>query len=135
MWRRRNSLFDTASKSVSSLVLHVSSPICTAPTGRCWGPPICALHILLKASSSTHPPQGYLFDRRQIGRLIQAEWGVPVEDSCLTTCVRRFATKVKPSPYDYVTAARVSSSNGHEVRMFHCVIASVYHNGSSGHPL
>jgi len=60
-------------------------------------------------------PYGYLFDRRQIGRLLQAEWGVPVEDGSLTTCVRRFASKAKPSSYDYITAARVSSSNGHEV--------------------
>ncbi|KAF9652231.1 WD40 repeat-like protein, partial [Thelephora ganbajun] len=64
-------------------------------------------------------PYGYLFDRRQIGRLLQAEWGVAVEDSSLTTCVRRFSTKAKPSPYDYITAARVSSSNGHEVRRSH----------------
>lgn len=135
MWRRRNNLFGTASKSISSLVLYVGSPMYTTPAGHRWGPPICAFHLLPKTSSSTHPKQGYLFDRRQIGRLIQAEWGVPVEDSSLTTCVRRFATKVKPSPYDYVTAARVSSSNGHEVRRSHCVITCTCHNGSSGHPM
>ncbi|KAF9780170.1 WD40 repeat-like protein [Thelephora terrestris] len=60
-------------------------------------------------------PYGYLFDRRQIGRLLQTEWGVPVEDSSLTTCVRRFSIMAKPSPHEYITAARVSFSNGHEV--------------------
>lgn len=73
--------------------------------------------------------QGYLFDRRQIGRLLQTEWGVPVEDSSLTTCVRRFSTKAKPSLHDYITAARVSSSNGHEVRRLYYDIATTCDNG------
>ena len=83
------------------------------------------MRVLLGSS----PLQGYLFDRRQIGRLLQMEWGVPVEDSSFTTCVRRFSTKAKPSLHDYITAARVSSSNGHEVRRLYCVIATTYDNG------
>ena len=90
-------------------------------------PYVCFI-LLPKTLSSAHPTQGYLFDRRQIGRLLHAEWGVPVEESSLTTCVRRFSTKAKPSPYDYITAARISSSNGHEVRRLYRVITTTYHN-------
>lgn len=80
---------------------------------------------LCSCTSKAYPTQGYLFDRRQIGRLLQTEWGVPVEDSSLTTCVRRFSAKAKPSPHDYITAARVSPSNGHEVRRLHFVVTQV----------
>lgn len=91
-------------------------------------PYVCFI-LLPKTVFLAYPTQGYLFDRRQIGRLLQAEWGVPVEDSSLTSCVRRFSTKAKPSPEDYITAARVSSSNGHEVRRRYRVITTTCHNG------
>lgn len=89
-------------------------------------PYVCFTSPLM--SSSAHSPQGYLFDRRQIGRLLQTEWGVPVEDGSFTTCVRRFSIKAKPSMHDYITAARISPSNGHEVRRLHHVIATMGDN-------
>ena len=88
-----------------------------------------------QASSCAHPMQGYLFDRRQIGRLLQAEWGVPVETGSPTSCVRRFSSKAKPAPYDYITAARVSSSNGHEVRRLHRFLQLRVIIGSPGYPM
>lgn len=98
---------------------------CGPEGGACSPPLVKVPHRLFSMSiapSAPHQlvvagdhPCGYLFDRRQIGRLLQGEWGVPVEDSSLTTCVRRFSTTAKPLPHDYITAARVSSSNGHEV--------------------
>ncbi|KAA1466403.1 WD40 repeat-like protein [Dentipellis sp. KUC8613] len=64
-------------------------------------------------------PYGYLFDRRQSGRFIKEEWGVPPNDDELTTCVRRFGRRTRgPSERkgcEHITGARMPGSNGHEV--------------------
>ena len=73
--------------------------------------------------SSTHvradsQTQGYLFDRRQIGRTIRAEWGMPCDEESYVTCVRRFG---RPEISDdergieHITGARMAQTNGHEV--------------------
>lgn len=66
--------------------------------------------------------QGYLFDRRQVGRVLQEEWGMASQASeDLTTCVRRFGRVGKTSSgqswrrRDHITGARMSNGNGHEV--------------------
>jgi len=61
-------------------------------------------------------PYGYLFDRRQIGRHLDAEWGMPVDSDNMTTCVRRFARRRKEGRdwMDYITGTRVTES-GNEV--------------------
>lgn len=66
-------------------------------------------------------PFGYLFDRRQLGRRMEEEWGHPFQSDGdnLATCVRRF---VKPDEHRYrhrehVTGVRISPYNGHEVLM------------------
>lgn len=68
-------------------------------------------------------PYGYLFDRRQSGRVLQEEWGVVpniLRQGSLTNCVLRFGRRKKAvgqrgAAFDHITGARMSSSNGHEV--------------------
>lgn len=64
-------------------------------------------------------PYGYLFDRRQAGRILQEEWGmVPRAGELeLTTCVRRFGRLkgVAHKRGEHITGARMSAHNGHEV--------------------
>ncbi|KAF9453071.1 WD40 repeat-like protein [Macrolepiota fuliginosa MF-IS2] len=69
---------------------------------------------------SGESPYGYLFDRRNIGRRIEEEWGVPSSTEEMTTCVRRFGRGLKPEKKkrfsrDYITGSRMSNYNGHEV--------------------
>lgn len=63
--------------------------------------------------------QGYLFDRRQTSRILQEEWGVPLNSEDITTCVRRFGRKSRApgerKGQEHVTGARMAVSNGHEV--------------------
>jgi hypothetical protein len=62
--------------------------------------------------------QGYLFDRRQTGRFLKAEWGVPTDNDNLTTCVRRFGPPASSSERrtpDHITGARMARSTSHEV--------------------
>lgn len=70
--------------------------------------------------------QGYLFDRRQAGRILQEEWGmVPrAGENELTTCVRRFgrlkgASDERNARSEHITGARMSTYNGHEVILCH----------------
>ncbi|KAJ4478155.1 WD40 repeat-like protein [Lentinula aciculospora] len=61
-------------------------------------------------------PYGYLFDRRFTGRVLQHEWGA----EGVVTCVRRFGRGNQRKgrrayPREYVTGARMSADNGHEV--------------------
>lgn len=56
-----------------------------------------------------------------IPRMLKSEWGVAAEDSeDLVTCVRRFGRtgpgEFEPPGSEHVTGARLSESNGHEVR-------------------
>ncbi|KXN89623.1 WD repeat protein iqw1 [Leucoagaricus sp. SymC.cos] len=65
-------------------------------------------------------PYGYLFDRRNVGRRIEEEWGVPSSTEEVTTCVRRFGRpprveKKKRFPRDHITGSRMSNYNGHEI--------------------
>ncbi|KAF8076438.1 WD repeat-containing protein [Lyophyllum atratum] len=69
-------------------------------------------------------PYGYLFDRRHVGRDLREEWGIPQptdDANSLTTCVRRFGKRKKPSCErwdrrpEHITGARMSIYNGHEV--------------------
>ncbi|KAI0796668.1 WD40-repeat-containing domain protein [Abortiporus biennis] len=64
-------------------------------------------------------PYGYLFDRRQLGRHLEEEWGVPPDSHSLTTCVRRFGRPNSGSNrdlrYEHITGARMATSNSHEV--------------------
>lgn len=68
--------------------------------------------------------QGYLYDRRQVGRFLQEEWGVvPQASDDLTTCVRRFGLPKKSknprrARSEHITGARMSTQNGHEVNQF-----------------
>ncbi|CAL1700680.1 unnamed protein product [Somion occarium] len=64
-------------------------------------------------------PYGFLFDRRQIGRHLEEEWGMPPDSRSVTTCVRRFGREAR-SPgesrgYPHITGVRMASDNGHEV--------------------
>lgn len=68
--------------------------------------------------------QGYLFDRRQVGRSLQAEWGIVCDDESYVTCVRRFGRPVgveegerEGQRYrsDHITGARMAQTNAHEV--------------------
>lgn len=63
--------------------------------------------------------QGYLFDRRQVGRTLQEEWGRKVDADKMATCVRRFGRRTRArgemTEYQHVTGARMARSNGHEV--------------------
>lgn len=70
--------------------------------------------------------QGYLFDRRHAGRILQEEWGmVPrAGENELTTCVRRFgrlrgASGARSGRSEHITGARISTYNGHEVMPCH----------------
>lgn len=59
---------------------------------------------------------GYLFDRRQFGRILQEEWGVPVQDQELSTCVRRFGRPHRAGESQkrqHITGVRMNGS--HEV--------------------
>ena len=63
--------------------------------------------------------QGYLFDRRQAGRYLQQEWGIPPEHDGVVTCVRRFGrpnfNPAKRTGREHITGARMATSNGDEV--------------------
>lgn len=71
-------------------------------------------------------PQGYLYDRRHSSLAQEAIWGgIPRVGEELTTCVRRFGvTKSLKSPRRrfHITGARISSSNGHEVRFLGSIV-------------
>ncbi|GJJ07429.1 hypothetical protein Clacol_001631 [Clathrus columnatus] len=65
-------------------------------------------------------PYAYLFDRRQVGRRIKEEWGVDLNASEITTCVRRFGrppcvSSPRSFDHDYITGSRISQVNGHEL--------------------
>ncbi|KAH7914318.1 WD40-repeat-containing domain protein [Hygrophoropsis aurantiaca] len=64
-------------------------------------------------------PYAHLFDRRHAGRYLHAEWGVPVAEESVTTCVRRFGRRSRArgerKGYEHITGARMSPWNGHEV--------------------
>lgn len=74
--------------------------------------------------------QGYLFDRRQAGRILQEEWGmVPRAGELeLTTCVRRFGRLkgVAHKRGEHITGARMSAHNGHEVIL--CRLCCFYYS-------
>lgn len=66
--------------------------------------------------------KAFLFDRRQVGRRIEEEWGVNLTSSEITTCVRRFGrrhTQLPPKSLyqDHITGSRLSQANGHEVQL------------------
>lgn len=75
--------------------------------------------------------QGYLFDRRQLRRVMEYEWGtVPRLSEGITTCVRRFG-RPNPPPSgesrkreDHISGCRMSDANGHEVG--HSAVLSDY---------
>lgn len=71
--------------------------------------------------ASLNSTQGYLFDRRHAGRFFKEEWGMLPGSDAVTTCVRRFGRAARgPSErrgYEHITGARMSTSNGHEVRL------------------
>ena len=64
-------------------------------------------------------PFAHLFDRRHAGRRIQAEWGVPLDENNLSTCVRRFGREHRAPGerrgYEHITGAKMSTWNGHEL--------------------
>ncbi|KDQ64539.1 hypothetical protein JAAARDRAFT_187861 [Jaapia argillacea MUCL 33604] len=64
-------------------------------------------------------PYGYLFDRRQAGRILKEEWGMVPDSDDVVTCVRRFGRKSRGpgerKGSEHVTGARMAESNGHEV--------------------
>ncbi|KLO15698.1 WD40 repeat-like protein [Schizopora paradoxa] len=64
-------------------------------------------------------PYGFLFDRRQSGRILQEEWGVPCTTDDYVTCVRRLGRKERArgekKGFEHVTGTRMSQFNGHEV--------------------
>jgi hypothetical protein len=66
-----------------------------------------------------HVLEAHLFDRRQIGRHLQEEWGMPPTIGDVTTCVRRFSRHSRApgeaKGYEHITGARMSAWNGHEV--------------------
>ncbi len=66
--------------------------------------------------------QGYLFDRRQSGRHLLEEWGVPPDRGDVTTCVRRFGRSAhradERTGFEHITGARMATTNGHEVCNF-----------------
>ncbi|EPQ59493.1 WD40 repeat-like protein [Gloeophyllum trabeum ATCC 11539] len=66
-------------------------------------------------------PYGYLFDRRQVGRSLQEEAGVPDDGEDLARCVRRFARKPtreqRKRRREYISGVRMAQNNGHEVLM------------------
>ncbi|KAL5527685.1 hypothetical protein ACEPAG_6486 [Sanghuangporus baumii] len=73
-----------------------------------------APHLFVVAGES---PYGYLFDRRQVGRTIRTEWGVPCDDDSSVTCVRRFGrpeTNEDERGIEHITGARMAQTNGHE---------------------
>ncbi|KAJ3553208.1 hypothetical protein NM688_g3741 [Phlebia brevispora] len=66
-------------------------------------------------------PYGYLFDRRQAGRYLQEEWGVPPDHTGVVTCVRRFGRASddpkKRTGREHITGTKMATTNGHEVLM------------------
>ncbi len=60
--------------------------------------------------------QGYLFDRRQAGRYLHEEWGVPPDSGSVVTCIRKFG-RVSPKELDrdHITGTRMAKTNGYEV--------------------
>jgi len=66
-------------------------------------------------------PYGFLFDRRQTGRTLQEEWGVPCTTDDYVTCIRRFGRKERArgerKGLEHVTGTRMSQFNGHEILM------------------
>lgn len=64
--------------------------------------------------------QAYLFDRRQVGRSLQAEWGMKCDEESYVTCVRRFGRQEREQRgrvwSDHITGARMAQTNSHEVR-------------------
>ncbi|KAI0081776.1 WD40 repeat-like protein [Panus rudis PR-1116 ss-1] len=101
----------------------------TCQSGGCPAPLVQFSHGLSTLSMSPltpwqfvvagESPYGYLFDRRQIGRRVEQEWGVPPDSTKLTTCVRRFGRPERGSgemkATAHITGSRMASSNGHEV--------------------
>lgn len=76
-------------------------------------------------SEQTYVPQGYLYDRRNVGRRFTEEWGtVPRAGDDVTTCVRRFGRPMKSNNqrHEHITGARVSPQNGHDVSAFDVAI-------------
>ena len=67
--------------------------------------------------------QGYLFDRRQAGRYLREEWGMPPDPHDVVTCVRRFGRPGdhpdKGTGREHITGARMATTNGHEVCIPH----------------
>lgn len=64
--------------------------------------------------------QGYLFDRRQVGRVLEAEWGQPCMDESVVTCVRRFGRShrgLRESRGDHISGVRMAQTNSHEVHI------------------
>lgn len=88
-------------------------------------PPLVQLPHELHSISSSVPHQfvvagegdyGYLFDRRQVDRVLQQEWGVPVQAQELSTCVRRFGRPRlagESQKWQHITGVRTNGS--HEV--------------------
>lgn len=63
-------------------------------------------------------PYGYLFDRRQVGRTLRAEWGMSCTDEHYVTCVRRFGRPELEGigrGVEHITGARMAQTNGDEV--------------------
>lgn len=101
----------------------------TCEHGSCPAPLVQMQHSLSSISLSPltpyqfvvagESPYGYLFDRRQTGRQLQHEWGMPPDDDHLTTCVRRFGradfNSNERRGFEHITGTRMASSNGHEV--------------------
>ncbi|KAI0268281.1 WD40-repeat-containing domain protein [Gloeopeniophorella convolvens] len=90
-------------------LVKLPHPLCTLSTSQ------LASHLVLVAGRS---PYGFLFDRRHSGRFIKEEWGVPLKADDYTTCVRRFGRTSRgwgeSKGDEYITSARMSSSNAHE---------------------
>lgn len=74
--------------------------------------------------------QGYLFDRRQVGRTLEAEWGKPPDEKDFVTCVRRFGRQTRgPGEVqgaEHVTGARMAQTNSYEVKLSPQLTSYVY---------
>jgi hypothetical protein len=88
-------------------------------------PYVCLFYFVQRADSINadheHYFQGYLFDRRHVGRYLQEEWGLSPDINQATTCVRRFGRPISVMERKrsfHVTGTRISSANGHEVMLF-----------------
>lgn len=86
---------------------------------RCRRFTVCELAIREVNTMVHWACQGYLFDRRNIGRRLAEEWGVPSSTDEVTTCVRRFGRprreEEKTYRRDSITGSRMSNHTGHEV--------------------